>query len=299
VQADADYRAKAEDIGRLKIRNNKGQMVPLAAIMTVQPTFGPGAVTRYNGFFSADINGAPKPGVSSGQAQAEMEKILAETLPRGLGYEWTELVYQEKIAGNTMVLIFPLCVLLVFLVLAATYESWTLPLAIILIVPMCILSAMAGVWISGLLGAPGDNNIFTKVALVVLVGLACKNAILIVEFAKELEEHGKPMLDAVIEACRLRLRPILMTSIAFCAGVIPLILGSGAGSEMRRAMGIAVFSGMVGVTTFGIFLTPVFYALLRKGTEQRRAKARELRRAIDASAHPIDGTPTPPPGDPR
>jgi multidrug efflux pump len=273
VQADADYRAKAEDIGRLKIRNNKGQMVPLAAIMTVQPTFGPGAVTRYNGFFSADINGAPKPGVSSGQAQAEMEKILAETLPRGLGYEWTELVYQEKIAGNTMVLIFPLCVLLVFLVLAATYESWTLPLAIILIVPMCILSAMAGVWISGLLGAPGDNNIFTKVALVVLVGLACKNAILIVEFAKDLEDKGEKMMHAIVHATRMRLRPILMTSIAFIAGVIPLVLSTGAGAEMRRAMGIAVFSGMLGVTFFGLFLTPVFYVVLRRLTEKRRAAA--------------------------
>ncbi len=273
VQADADYRAKAEDIGRLKIRNNKGQMVPLAAIMTVQPAFGPGAVTRYNGFFSADINGAPKPGVSSGQAQAEMEKILAETLPRGLGYEWTELVYQEKIAGNTMALIFPLCVLLVFLVLAATYESWTLPLAIILIVPMCILSAMAGVWISGLLGAPGDNNIFTKVALVVLVGLACKNAILIVEFAKDLEEKGEKLMHAIVHATRMRLRPILMTSIAFIAGVIPLVLSTGAGAEMRRAMGIAVFSGMLGVTFFGLFLTPVFYVVLRRLTEKRRAAA--------------------------
>jgi multidrug efflux pump len=273
VQADAEHRARAEDIGRLKVRNNKGQMVPLSAIMTVQPTFGPGAVTRYNGFFAADINGAPKPGVSSGQAQAEMEKILAQTLPRGLGYEWTELVYQEKIAGNTMILIFPLCVLLVFLVLAATYESWTLPLAIILIVPMCILSAMAGVWISGLLGAPGDNNIFTKVALVVLVGLACKNAILIVEFAKDLEEKGEKLMHAIVHATRMRLRPILMTSIAFIAGVIPLVLSTGAGAEMRRAMGIAVFSGMLGVTFFGLFLTPVFYVVLRRFTEKRRADA--------------------------
>ncbi|WP_298833721.1 efflux RND transporter permease subunit [uncultured Piscinibacter sp.] len=273
VQADAGHRARAEDIGRLKVRNSKGQMVPLSAIMTVQPTFGPGAVTRYNGFFAADINGAPKPGVSSGQAQAEMEKLLAQTLPRGLGYEWTELVYQEKIAGNTMAFIFPLCVLLVFLVLAATYESWTLPLAIILIVPMCILSAMAGVWISGWLGAPGDNNIFTKVALVVLVGLACKNAILIVEFAKDLEEKGETMMHAIVHATRMRLRPILMTSIAFIAGVIPLVLSTGAGAEMRRAMGIAVFSGMLGVTFFGLFLTPVFYAVLRRFTEKRRAAA--------------------------
>ena len=273
VQADAGFRATAEDVGKLKLRNNRGQMVALSAIMTMQPAFGPGAVSRYNGFYSADLNGAPKPGVSSGQAQAEMEKILAETLPRGIGYQWTELVYQEKIAGNTMVYIFPLCVLLVFLVLAAAYESWTLPLAIILIVPMCILSAMAGVWISGLLGAPGDNNIFTKVALVVLVGLACKNAILIVEFAKELEDRGEKLVDAIVHACRMRLRPILMTSIAFIAGVVPLVLSTGAGAEMRRAMGIAVFSGMLGVTVFGLFLTPVFYVLLRSLTKKRRDDA--------------------------
>ena len=273
VQADAGFRATAEDVGKLKLRNNRGQMVALSAIMTMQPAFGPGAVSRYNGFYSADLNGAPKPGVSSGQAQAEMEKILAETLPRGIGYQWTELVYQEKIAGNTMVYIFPLCVLLVFLVLAAAYESWTLPLAIILIVPMCILSAMAGVWISGLLGAPGDNNIFTKVALVVLVGLACKNAILIVEFAKELEDRGEKLVDAIVHACRMRLRPILMTSIAFIAGVVPLVLSTGAGAEMRRAMGIAVFSGMLGVTVFGLFLTPVFYVLLRSLTKKRRDAA--------------------------
>jgi hydrophobe/amphiphile efflux-1 (HAE1) family protein len=273
VQADAEFRGKAEDIGNLKVRNNKGQMVALSALMTVEPSFGPGSVTRYNGFYSADINGAPKPGISSGQAQAEMEKILSETLPRGIGYQWTELVYQEKIAGNTMVYIFPLCVLLVFLVLAATYESWTLPLAILLIVPMCILSAMLGVWISGLMGAPGDNNIFTKVALVVLVGLACKNAILIVEFAKELEDRGEELIKATVHACRMRLRPILMTSIAFIAGVVPLVLSTGAGSEMRRAMGIAVFSGMVGVTVFGLVLTPVFYVLLRKLTAKRRHAA--------------------------
>jgi multidrug efflux pump len=273
VQADAPYRATAEDIAAIKVRNEAGQMVALGSLMTVKPTFGPGAVGRYNAYYSADINGAPKPGVSSGQAQAEMEKILAETLPRGIGYEWTELVYQEKIAGNTMVYIFPLCVLLVFLVLAATYESWTLPLAIILIVPMCILCAMAGVWISGLLGAPGDNNIFTKVALVVLVGLACKNAILIVEFAKDLEEKGEKLMHAIVHACRMRLRPILMTSIAFIAGVTPLILSSGAGAEMRKAMGVAVFSGMLGVTVFGLFLTPVFYVVLRRFTERRRERA--------------------------
>jgi len=264
VQADAGARARAEDIGNLKIRNGRGEMLPLASVMTVEPTFGPGAVGRYNGYYTADFNGAPKPGFSSGEAQAEMEKILAETLPRGIGYEWTELVYQEKTAGNTMVVIFPLCVLLVFLVLAATYESLTLPLAIILIVPMCILSAIFGVWLSGHLGQPGDNNIFTQIAFVVLVGLACKNAILIVEFARELEDLGRRPVQAVVEACRLRLRPILMTSIAFIAGVMPLVLSTGAGSEMRQAMGVAVMSGMIGVTVFGLFLTPVFYVLLRK-----------------------------------
>ena len=263
VQADAPYRADADSITQLKTRNSKGEMVPLGALMKIEPTFGPVSVTRHNGFYSADINGAPKPGFSSGQAQAEIEHVLRASLPRGITYDWTELVYQEKIAGNTMVYIFPLCVLLVFLVLAANYESWTLPLAIVLIVPLCIFSAILGVWLSGFFGIPADNNIFTQIAFVVLVGLACKNAILIVEFARDLEVRGEPMLEAVLHACRLRLRPILMTSVAFCAGVVPLILGSGAGSEMRRAMGIAVFCGMVGVTSFGIFMTPVFYTLLR------------------------------------
>jgi multidrug efflux pump len=254
-------------------------------------------VTRYNGFPSADINGAPNPGFSSSQAEGEIERLLTQ-LPRGMAYEWTELSYQDRLTRDvslpgtglqvpTLAAVLALSVLLVVLVLAAQYESWSLPMAIILIVPMGVLSALFGVWLSSFppFMQPGDLNIFTQVALVVLVGLACKNAILIVEFAKELEEHGKSMLDAVIEACRLRLRPILMTSIAFCAGVIPLILGSGAGSEMRRAMGIAVFSGMVGVTVFGIFLTPVFYVLLRKGTERRRVRAAQMRAAVDAAAH--------------
>ncbi len=311
VQADAPFRSDAESITQLKTRNAKGEMVPLSALMNVEPTFGPTRVTRYNGYPSADINGAPNPGFSSAQAEGEIEKLLTQ-LPRGMSYEWTELSYQDRLTRDvalpgtdwrvpTLAAVLALSVIFVVLVLAAQYESWSLPLAIILIVPMGVLSALFGVWLSSFppFMQPGDLNIFTQVALVVLVGLACKNAILIVEFAKEQEEHGKKMLDAVIEACRLRLRPILMTSIAFCAGVIPLILGSGAGSEMRRAMGIAVFSGMVGVTFFGIFLTPVFYALLRKGTEGRRSKAAELRRAIDASAHPVDGAPLPPPGDAR
>jgi multidrug efflux pump len=297
VQADAPFRTDASSITALQTRNARGEMVPLSALMAVEPTFGPTRVTRYNGYPSADINGAPNPGFSSGQAEGEIEALLAG-LPRGIGYEWTELSLQDRLTRDitvpgtsiklpTLAAVLMLSVILVVLVLAAQYESWSLPLAIILIVPMGVLSALFGVWLSSFppFMQPGDLNIFTQVALVVLVGLACKNAILIVEFAKELEEQGKSMLAAVIEACRLRLRPILMTSIAFCAGVIPLILGSGAGAEMRRAMGIAVFSGMLGVTFFGIFLTPVFYALLRKGTERRRAKAAELRRAIDASAH--------------
>jgi multidrug efflux pump len=297
VQADAAFRDKPESITALKTRNGAGEMVPLGALMSVEPTFGPTRVTRYNGFPSADINGAPKPGFSSGQAEGEIEQLL-KGLPRGMGYEWTDLSYQDRLTRDitvpglgikvpTLAAVLLFSVVLVILVLAAQYESWSLPLAIILIVPMCILSALFGVWLSHFppFMQSGDLNIFTQVALVVLVGLACKNAILIVEFAKELEERGKPMYDAVIEACRLRLRPILMTSIAFCAGVIPLILGSGAGSEMRRAMGIAVFSGMLGVTLFGIFLTPVFYSLLRGSTEKRRARAAALRAAVDASAH--------------
>jgi len=276
VQADAPFRADAQAIGALKTRNAAGEMVPLSALMTVEPTFGPTRVTRYNGYPSADLNGAPKPGFSSGQAEEEIEALLKKTLPRGMGYEWTELTYQDRLTrsvglpGTSLTLpviaaVMMIAVLLVILVLAAQYESWTLPMAIVLIVPMCVMAALLGVWISHFppFAQPGDLNIFTQVALVVLVGLACKNAILIVEFAKELEERGEALLDAVIKACRMRLRPILMTSIAFCAGVLPLIFGSGAGSEMRRAMGIAVFSGMLGVTLFGIFLTPVFYVLLR------------------------------------
>ena len=276
VQADAPFRADASAITNLKTRNAAGEMVPLGALMTVQPTFGPTRVTRYNGYPSADINGAPNLGFSSSQAEAEIETLLQRTLPRGMSYEWTELTYQDRltrdiaIPGTTwkvpvLAAVLAISVLLVILVLAAQYESWSLPMVIVLIVPMGILSALFGVWVSSFppFMQPGDLNIFTQVALVVLVGLACKNAILIVEFAKELEDQGEQMLHAIIHACRMRLRPILMTSIAFCAGVIPLILGSGAGSEMRRAMGIAVFSGMVGVTLFGIFLTPVFYALLR------------------------------------
>jgi multidrug efflux pump len=259
VQADAPFRAHAEDIGLLKARNNQGQMVPLSSLLHMTQSHGPDRAMRYNGFRTADVTGAPAPGFSTGQAQSAVERVLAETLPRGFGYEWTDLTYQEKIAGNTLFVILPLSVLLVFLVLAAQYESVILPLAVLLIVPMGLLSAIAGVWITS-----GDNNIFTQIGLVVLVGLACKNAILIVEFARELEHRGRGIYEAAIEAARLRLRPILMTSIAFIAGTVPLVFSTGAGSEMRHAMGIAVFAGMIGVTSFGLFLTPIFYVLLRK-----------------------------------
>ncbi|MGC4365361.1 efflux RND transporter permease subunit [Hydrogenophaga sp. R2] len=284
VQADAPFRGDASAITALKTRNAAGEMVPLGSLMTVEPTFGPTRVTRYNGFPSADINGAPNPGFSSSQAEAEIETLLQRTLPRGMSYEWTELAYQDRLTrditvpGTTIKLpvlaaVLAISVLLVILVLAAQYESWSLPLVIVLIVPMGILSALFGVWLSSFppFMQPGDLNIFTQIALVVLVGLACKNAILIVEFAKELEDRGEALLDAIVHACRMRLRPILMTSIAFCAGVVPLIIGSGAGSEMRQAMGIAVFSGMLGVTAFGIFLTPVFYVLLRSRRARRLA----------------------------
>ncbi|MGA0610676.1 efflux RND transporter permease subunit [Caldimonas sp. KR1-144] len=267
VQADAPYRARAEDIGQLKVRSASGEMVPLAALMKVEHAAGPERAMRYNGFLSADINGGPAPGYSSGQAQDAIERIAAETLPPGIGYEWTELTYQEILAGNSGVWVFPLAILLVFLVLAAQYESLTLPLSIIMIVPMGLLAAMTGVWLDH-----GDNNIFTQIGLIVLVGLSAKNAILIVEFARELEFAGRSPVQAAIEASRLRLRPILMTSMAFVMGVLPLVLSTGAGAEMRQAMGVAVFAGMIGVTAFGLFLTPVFYVLLRKLTGNRPLK---------------------------
>jgi multidrug efflux pump len=258
AQADTQFRSKPEDILRLKTRNAAGEMVPLGAFLQVSETTGPDSAMRYNGYRSADLNGAPAPGYSSGQAQTAITTILNTTLPKGMNFEWTDLTYQQILAGNTALLVFPLCVLLVFLVLSAQYESLFLPLAIILIVPMCLFSAITGVWLTG-----GDNNIFTQIGLFVLIGLACKNAILIVEFARELEIQGRTTLAAAMEAARLRLRPILMTSIAFIMGVTPLVLTSGAGAEMRHAMGIAVFFGMLGVTVFGLFLTPVFYVTLR------------------------------------
>jgi len=267
VQADAPYRARAEDVGLLKVRAGSGEMVPLSALMKVDSSYGPERAMRYNGYLTADINGGPAPGYSTGQAQDAIKRIAAETLPPGIDFEWTDLTYQEILAGNSAVIVFPLAILLVFLVLAAQYESLTLPLAIILIVPMGILAAMTGVWLSG-----GDSNVFTQIGLVVLVGLSAKNAILIVEFARELEFAGRTPLQAAIEASRLRLRPILMTSMAFVMGVLPLAMATGAGAEMRSAMGVAVFAGMIGVTAFGLFLTPVFYVLLRRLAGNRPLK---------------------------
>ncbi|MFV3386982.1 efflux RND transporter permease subunit [Pseudomonas sp. NY15364] len=267
VQADQQFRLEPEQIGQLKVRNNRGEMVPLSTFVKVDDSAGPDRVMHYNGFLTAEINGAAAPGYSSGQAEAAIAKLLNEELPIGMTFEWTDLTYQQILAGNTAIFIFPLCVLLAFLVLAAQYESWSLPLAVILIVPTVLLAAITGVIMAGI-----DNNIFTQIGLIVLVGLACKNAILLVEFAKDKQEEGMDRVAAVLEACRLRLRPILMTSIAFIMGVVPLVLSSGAGAEMRHAMGVAVFSGMIGVTFFGLLLTPVFYVLIRGFVEKRAAR---------------------------
>ncbi|MBC3765669.1 multidrug efflux RND transporter permease subunit [Neptunicella marina] len=270
IQAKDRFRQEPEQITQMKVRNQNGDMIPLGSFIKVSHSAGPDRVMHYNGYITAEINGAAAPGFSSGEAQAEIEKILDETLPIGMSYEWTDLTYQQILAGNTAMLIFPLVVLLVFLVLAAQYESLSLPLAIILIVPMTLLSAMTGVILTH-----GDNNIFTQIGLIVLVGLATKNAILIVEFAKEKEDHGLSLMDAIMEATRLRLRPILMTSFAFIMGVVPMAIATGAGAEMRRAMGIAVFSGMLGVTFFGLLLTPLFYHVVRRRRAARQARQLE------------------------
>jgi hydrophobe/amphiphile efflux-1 (HAE1) family protein len=275
VQAEPEFRLQAEDIVKLKTRNAAGEMIPLKSFVTVESSSGPDRVMHYNGFETAEINGAAAPGFSTGQAQKIMEDLAQRELPNGMTFEWTELTYQQILAGNTMIYIFPLVVLLVFLVLAAQYESLALPLAVIMIMPMVLLSAILGVKLSG-----GDNNIFTQISLIVLVGLASKNAILIVEFARDAEAHGASTLRAILKAAHLRLRPILMTSFAFIMGVIPLVLSRGAGAEMRHAMGVAVFSGMLGVTLFGLVLTPVFYYLVRR--LRRRAAALAAPSALDA-----------------
>jgi len=273
AQADAPYRQSIEDITNLRTRNDRGDMVPIGSVVNIRESYGPDPVIRYNGYPSADLIGEADPRmVSSSEALQTVQAVADKVLPSGMHLEWTDLSYQQVTQGNAAMIVFPLAVLLVFLVLAALYESWTLPLAVILIVPMCLLSAMVGVWLSG-----GDNNIFVQIGLVVLIGLACKNAILIVEFARELEEKGMSTIDAALQACRLRLRPIIMTSIAFIAGVVPLMVGHGAGFEVRRAMGVTVFAGMLGVTLFGLVLTPVFYVALRRlATRGERRAAAQL-----------------------
>ena len=286
VQADAPFRDEASDLSRLKTRNAAGEMVPLSSVVELAPGFGPDPVIRYNGFPAADVSAGINPAeMSSSEGLERVRQIAAQVLPRGFSFEWTGLTYEQATQSNTAILVFPLCVLLVFLVLAGLYESWSAPLAIILIVPLCLLSAVGGVWLVNVVHglwlaisppdyAPTflDNNIFTKIGFVVLIGLACKNAILIVEFARDLEEAGKGYVEAAIEAARLRLRPIMMTSFAFIAGVIPLVFASGAGAEVRQVMGITVISGMLGVTFFGLFFTPVFYVVIRRMVEQRKQR---------------------------
>lgn len=259
VQADAPWRADPSDISRLYARNQAGGLVPLSTLATVKLSAGPDPVSRHNAYASADLSGAPAPGVSSQEAIAAMTELANKHLPPGFAFEWSELTYQQQLDGHSGAWVFPLAVLLAFLILAAMYNSWTLPLAVMLIVPTVLLSALAGVWL-----VDGENNLFTQIGLIVLVGLATKNAILIVEFARQLELEGVDTTTAVIDAARLRLRPILMTSLAFVMGVVPLVLASGAGAEMRQAMGVAVFAGMIGVTAFGLFFTPLFYCLLRR-----------------------------------
>jgi multidrug efflux pump len=268
VQAESADRLQPEQIRTLQTRNAQGSMVPLGSLVSVDRSYGPDQVIHYNGYPAAEINGAPSPGISSGQAQQKIAEVLQQELPNGMTFEWTELTYQEILAGNTMIVIFPLCVLFAYLVLAAQYESWALPLVVILIVPMTIMCALAGVWMTN-----GDNNIFTQISFLVLAALACKNAILIVEFARQQEDEGVGRVEAIITACRVRLRPVLMTSIAFIMGVVPLVFSTGAGAEIRSAMGVAVFSGMVGVTFFGLLLTPVFYTVIGRLAERRGATA--------------------------
>jgi len=269
VQADANFRDQAHDLKKLQVRNQQGQMIPLGSLLTIHGQSGPVAVMRYNMYSSSAILGNTAPGVSSGQAISLMEGIADRQMPPGtMAREWSELTYMQKSAGNTSLFVFGLAVLFAFLVLAAQYESWSLPLAVILVVPMCLLCSITAVTLAGL-----DVNIFTQIGFVVLVGLASKNAILIVEVAKQRQEAGVPRFQAALEGARMRLRPILMTSFAFILGVVPLVLASGAGAEMRRALGLAVFSGMLGVTFFGIFLTPVFFYLLRRHSDRTEAAA--------------------------
>ena len=285
AQADTPYRLEIEDIEQLKVRADNGAMVPLGTLADVQLVSGPDLVQRYNLYTAVPLQGEAAPGVSSGDALDTMEQLTDASLPPGMSFEWTELAFQERQTGDTAVYIFMLSVLFVFLALAAQYESWVLPLAIILIVPMAVLSAMLGTMARGM-----DNNILTQIGLVVLIALAAKNAILIVEFAKQAEERGLDVVAAAVEACRLRLRPILMTAFAFILGVVPLMIATGAAAEMRQALGTTVFSGMLGVTFFGLILTPVFYVVLRMMVRRRKHVADETPSARTAGKH--DGVKT-------
>ena len=284
VQADQRFRGDPQDIRQLQVRNNRGQMIRLATLLDVSNTSGPVAVMRHNMYSATAITGHPAPGTSSGQAIAMMQQIAEEELPRSMASGWTELAFMELQQGGAAIGVFALAVIFVFLVLAAQYESWKLPLAVILVVPMCLLCSLAGVNAAGM-----DVSLFTQIGFVVLVGLASKNAILIVEFAKQAQDSGVPRREAVLEACRLRLRPILMTSFAFIFGVVPLVIAEGAGAEMRRSLGTAVFGGMLGVTLFGIFLTPVFYAAIQRfGTPPEPTGSEESDLAEVAVGVPVE-----------
>ncbi|HKB36811.1 MAG TPA: efflux RND transporter permease subunit, partial [Gemmataceae bacterium] len=284
AQAKQDYRRKIEDLKQLKIRNEDGKMVPFAALFAPKETTGPVMLVRYNMYSAAAINSNPEPGVSSGQAIELMDGVTKGELAPSMRHEWTELALLQQQTGNTAMGVFVLAVVLVFLVLAAQYESWSLPLAVILVVPMCLLCSVAGVLMAKL-----DINIFTQVGFIVLVGLACKNAILIVEYAKAQRESGVPRYEATLAACRLRLRPIMMTSFAFILGVVPLVIAEGAGAEMRRTLGTAVFAGMLGVTLFGIFLTPVFYYVIQWFADRRAAGFSD-----EPPPEPVEGNGAPP-----
>jgi multidrug efflux pump subunit AcrB len=280
AQADLPYRVTPEDLSRVKVRNDAGQMVPIASVTRLHEALGVERFPRYNLFPTAEINGDTLPGMGSEFGIKTMERLADETLPAGITYQWTDLSYQQTTAGNMGLLVFPLCVIFVYLVLAAQYGSWSLPLAILLIVPMCLLAAAGGVRLMG-----QDINILTQIGFIVLVGLAAKNAILIVEVARQQEKEGQGIVDAVVEACRLRLRPILMTSLAFVLGVLPLVMSEGAGSEMRQAVGSAVFFGMIGVTLFGLLFTPVFYVLIRRMAGGERQAQSKTNHSEQGEAH--------------
>jgi len=278
MQADQSFRLEKADIARLKVRSTTGALVPLGTLVEIRDTSGPYLVQRYNQFVSVPLQGSTAPGVSTGEALTIMENLAAQNLPQGMTFEWTELALQEKQSGNMAIYLFGLAIAVVFLLLAAQYESWTLPLAIMLIVPLSMLAALLGVMIRGM-----DNNILTQIGLIVLVGLAAKNAILIVEFARQQEDEGKSLMEAIVESCRLRLRPILMTAFAFILGVVPLVIASGPGAELRQALGTAVFFGMLGVTFLGLFLTPVFYVAIRSMSQKLRGNVDKTATADDTA----------------